>query len=80
VPAPAPTRILTAEGTQCGGLAALSITQSTGWGVLYYALIAAVRPISEDTGREPALVTGAFPSGCWSPQRPASGEGTQPLR
>jgi hypothetical protein len=31
MPAPAPTRILAAEGAPRGGLAALSITQSTGW-------------------------------------------------
>lgn len=31
--------------------------------MLYYALIAAVRPISEDTGWDPALVTGAFSAG-----------------
>lgn len=63
MPAPAPTRILAAEGAPRGGLAALCITQTTGWGVLYYALIAAVRPISEDTGWDPALVTGAFSAG-----------------
>lgn len=63
MPAPAPTRILVAEGAPRGGLAALCITQTTGWGVLYYALIAAVRPISEDTGWDPALVTGAFSAG-----------------
>ncbi|WP_346958256.1 MFS transporter [uncultured Arthrobacter sp.] len=63
MPTHAPTRILAAEGAPRGGLAALCITQTTGWGVLYYALIAAVRPISEDTGWEPALVTGAFSAG-----------------
>ena len=63
MPAAAPTRILTAEGAPRGGLAALCITQTTGWGVLYYALIAAVRPISADTGWEPAMVTGAFSAG-----------------
>ena len=31
--------------------------------MLYYSLIAAVRPISEDTGWDPALVTGAFSAG-----------------
>jgi MFS family permease len=31
--------------------------------VLYYSLIAAVRPISEDTGWDPALVMGAFSAG-----------------
>lgn len=31
--------------------------------MLYYALVAAVRPISEDTGWDPALVTGAFSAG-----------------
>ena len=60
---PALSRTLVAEGAPRGGLAALCITQTTGWGVLYYALIAAVRPISEDTGWDPALVTGAFSAG-----------------
>lgn len=60
---PVPTRILAAEGAPRGGLAALCITQTTGWGVLYYALITAVRPISADTGWDPALVTGAFSAG-----------------
>ena len=63
MPAPAPSRTLVAEGAPRGGLAALCITQTTGWGVLYYSLIAAVRPISEDTGWDPALVTGAFSAG-----------------
>ena len=63
MPAPALSRTLVAEGAPRGGLAALCITQTTGWGVLYYALIAAVRPISEDTGWDPALVTGAFSAG-----------------
>jgi MFS family permease len=63
VPAAATTGILAAEGAPRGGLAALCITQTTGWGVLYYALIAAVRPISADTGWDPALVTGAFSAG-----------------
>ncbi len=63
MPAPAPARILVAEGAPRGGLAALCITQTTGWGVLYYALIAAVRPISEDTGWDPALITAAFSAG-----------------
>ncbi|GAA1768929.1 MFS transporter [Pseudarthrobacter sulfonivorans] len=31
--------------------------------MLYYALLAAVRPISADTGWDPALVTGAFSAG-----------------
>jgi MFS family permease len=61
--APAPSRTLPAEGAPRGGLAALCITQTTGWGVLYYALLAAVRPISADTGWDPALVTGAFSAG-----------------
>ncbi|WP_231728469.1 MFS transporter [Arthrobacter sp. EPSL27] len=61
--ASAPTRILAAEGAPRGGLAALCITQTTGWGVLYYALIAAVGPITEDTGWDPVLVTGAFSVG-----------------
>ncbi|AOT05531.1 MFS transporter [Arthrobacter sp. U41] len=55
--------MLAAEGAPRGGLAALCITQTTGWGVLYYALITAVRPISADTGWDPALVTGAFSAG-----------------
>ncbi|MGO4227447.1 MFS transporter [Arthrobacter sp. YAF34] len=63
MPAQALSRTLVAEGSPRGGLAALCITQTTGWGVLYYALIAAVRPISEDTGWDPALVTGAFSAG-----------------
>ncbi|MEO5316772.1 MFS transporter [Pseudarthrobacter sp. CC12] len=61
--APALAHALVAEGAPRGGLAALCITQTTGWGVLYYALIAAVRPISEDTGWDPAFVTGAFSAG-----------------
>ncbi|MEV7134341.1 hypothetical protein AB0N24_15770 [Arthrobacter sp. NPDC093128] len=60
MPAPAVTRSLVAEGAPRGGLAALCITQTTGRGVLYYALLAAVRPILEDTGWDPAVVTGAF--------------------
>jgi hypothetical protein len=60
VPAPAPARILAAEGAPRGDFAALCITQATGWGVLYYALIAAVRPISEDTGWDPALGDGSL--------------------
>ena len=63
MPAPALSRTVVAEGAPRGGLAALCITQTTGWGVLYYSLIAAVRPISEDTGWDPALVTGAFSAG-----------------
>lgn len=63
MPAAAPNRILVAEGAPRGGLAALCITQTTGWGVLYYALITVVHPISEDTGWDPALVTGAFSAG-----------------
>ncbi|KRE78669.1 hypothetical protein [Arthrobacter sp. Soil763] len=53
-----PSRSLVAVGAPRGGLAALCITQTTGWGVLYYALVAAVRPISEDTGWDAAVVTG----------------------
>ena len=45
VPAPAPTRIHAPDGAPRGGLAALCITQTTAWGVLYSALIAALRPI-----------------------------------
>ncbi|KIS29349.1 major facilitator transporter [Arthrobacter sp. SPG23] len=41
----------------------MCITQTIGWGVLYYALIAAVRPISQDTGWGAALVTAAFSAG-----------------
>ncbi|MET4097022.1 MFS transporter [Arthrobacter sp. UYCu712] len=58
--APAISRTLVAEGAPRGGLAALCITQTTGGGILYYALPAAVHPISMDTGWDPALVTGAF--------------------
>ncbi|WP_082506923.1 MFS transporter [Arthrobacter sp. Leaf337] len=63
MPAPADAPALVAEGAPRGGLAALCITQTTGWGILYYALPAAVLPISGDTGWEPALVTGAFSAG-----------------
>ncbi|MET4097002.1 MFS transporter [Arthrobacter sp. UYCu712] len=63
MPAPALSRTLVAEGAPRGGLAALCITQTTGWGVLYYSLIVGVRPISEETGWDPALVTGAFSAG-----------------
>ncbi|MFF2318234.1 MFS transporter [Arthrobacter sp. NPDC058097] len=63
MPAPAVSRKLVAEGALRGGLAALCITQTTAWGVLYYALLAAVQPISNDTGWDPALVTGAFSAG-----------------
>ncbi|MCQ6271049.1 hypothetical protein M8J71_11205 [Pseudarthrobacter sp. R1] len=56
--APAPSRTLAAEGAPRGGLTALCITQTISWGVLYYALLAAVRPISDDTGWDPALITG----------------------
>ncbi|WP_258006579.1 MFS transporter [Arthrobacter sp. AFG20] len=61
--APAPSQTLVAEGAPRGGLAALCITQTISWGVLYYTLLAAVRPISDDTGWDPALVTGAFSAG-----------------
>ncbi|WP_247040699.1 MFS transporter [Arthrobacter rhizosphaerae] len=63
MPAPALTRTLAAEGAPRRGLAALCITQTTSWGILYYALPAAVRPITADTGWDPALVTGAFSLG-----------------
>jgi MFS family permease len=63
MPAPAPSRTLAAEGAPRGGLTALCITQTISWGVLYYALLAAVRPISDDTGWDPALITGAFSAG-----------------
>lgn len=63
MPAPAVSRTLVAEGAPRGGLAALCITQTTAWGILYYALLAAVRPISEDTGWDPALITAAFSAG-----------------
>ena len=52
-----------AAGAPRGGLVSLCITQTTGWGLLYYSLPAAVRPISEDTGWDPALVTGSFSAG-----------------
>jgi hypothetical protein len=45
---------------RAGGLAALRTTQTTGCGVLYSALPAAARPITEDTGWGPALVTGTY--------------------
>lgn len=41
----------------------MCLTQTTAWGVLYYALVAAVPRISEDTGWGPAGVTGAFSAG-----------------
>ena len=75
MPAPALSRTPVAEGAPRGGLAALCITQTTGWGVLYYALIAAVRPVSQDTGWDPALVTGAFSAG-----RPARLRGSRDRR
>jgi hypothetical protein len=34
---PAPPRILVAEGAPRGGIVALCITRTTGWGVLFYA-------------------------------------------
>ena len=83
MPAPAPSRTLVAEGAPRGGLAALCITQTTGWDVLCYALIAAVRPISEDTGWDRPSSPGPSPPVCWSPQRPASpsaGSSTGPDR
>ena len=52
-----------AAGAPRGGLVSLCITQTTGWGLLYYSLPAAVLPISEDTGWDPALVTGSFSAG-----------------
>lgn len=63
MPAPAVSRTLVAEGAPRGGHTALCITQTTAWGVLYYALMTAVGPICEDTGWDPALVTGAFSAG-----------------
>lgn len=63
MPAPAPSQTPAAEGAPRGGLAALCITQTISWGVLYYTLLAAVRPISDDTGWDPALITGAFSAG-----------------
>lgn len=63
MPAPAVSRTLVAEGAPRGGLAALCITQTTAWGVLYYALLTAAGPISADTGWDQALVTGAFSAG-----------------
>lgn len=63
MPAPAPSRTLVAEGEPRGGLTTLCITQTISWGVLYYALLAAVQPISDDTGWDPALITGAFSAG-----------------
>lgn len=63
MPPSAPAGIRAAEGAPRGGLAALCITQTTSWGALYYALLAAVRPISADTGWDPVLITGAFSAG-----------------
>ena len=41
----------TADGDRPrGGLAALCVAQTTSWGLLYYSLPVAVKPISADTG------------------------------
>ncbi|MDJ0459878.1 MFS transporter [Arthrobacter sp. NQ7] len=63
MPAPAVSRPLVAEGAPRGGLTALCITQTTAWGALYYALLTAVHPISDDTGWDPATITAAFSAG-----------------
>lgn len=46
-----------------GGLAALCITQTTSWGVLFYSLPAALTPIAEDTGWSHTAITGALSLG-----------------
>jgi hypothetical protein len=63
MPVPALSRTLVAEDAPRRGLVALCITQTTGWGIPYYALPAAVLPISEDTGWDLAFVTGALSAG-----------------
>ena len=62
MPAPAVTRTLLAEGAPRGGLQRCALPRPPA-GASYYALPAAVRPISEDTGWDPALITGAFSAG-----------------
>ena len=59
--APTPSRTLAAEGAPRGGLAALCITQTTSWGVLYYAL--------QGAGHHHR---GPFLPGWWSPRRPVA--------
>jgi MFS family permease len=44
-------------------LAALSITQVTSWGVLYYAFPVALADITADTGWSPAAASAAFSAG-----------------
>lgn len=46
-----------------GGLAAMCITQTTSWGLLYYSLPVAVVPIAQDTGWSAAAITAAFSAG-----------------
>lgn len=46
-----------------GGLAALCVAQTTSWGLLYYSLPVAVKPISADTGWSDASITSAFSAG-----------------
>lgn len=46
-----------------GGLAALCITQTTSWGLLYYSLPVAVAPIAEDTGYSYTTITAALTLG-----------------
>lgn len=46
-----------------GGLAALCITQTTSWGLLYYSLPVAVDPISQDTGWSHTTITAALSLG-----------------
>lgn len=46
-----------------GGLAALCLAQTTSWGLLYYSLPVAVKPISADTGWSEAAITAAFSAG-----------------
>ena len=60
-PAPSPGRapVERAPGRR-RALVALSVTQNTGWGVLYYALPVALPSITEDTGWSATAVTAAF--------------------
>jgi len=52
-----------AEPWQGGRLAALSIAQVVGWGVLFYAMIVAAPVVADDTGWPLALVTVLFSLG-----------------
>ena len=46
-----------------GALAALCVTQTVGYGLLFYSLLVAVGPISKETGWSSASITGAFSLG-----------------